>query len=930
MILVWFALSLLWSAHPVQASALQLEAASEHPSLKGHLSWLLDGTGQMSFHQATEQYESGRFLPVDGDEVAPGFLPHGAIWIHFALARDVAAPTLWWLAFPAATLDHIDLYLEQPDGAYEVRQGGRAIAFAQHENAWRAHSFKLTLDTAGQRNVYVRVATVAAFRVPVWLWQDKAFGRFQDRESFFLGAYFGIISAAFLFSLYRTLCYRSIIDLFYALYISGLELVTFTAYGYFQQFGLSDSLPLRIGLSAFGLIIAGLALPWFVLSLIDWPDPIKRRLRMAAAIVTALYMLIVAVMAMMAPIEIARWTNIVSTLLVLVGFVASLWAARRGWRGGRAIAWAFAPFILSVLYYQMGTLGMIHSPFWTSRSLVFVTTLFHIQLLFSAILNRDAHIKLRKEQELLQERNLLEQRVAERTQDLSQAVAFNEVIMLNSPVPMRVFAASGACVLVNDAYARLEGATRAELLAQNFRRMAPWHDSGLLDDCLMALADHRPRRRELSMPTSSGKAIWAECRILPTHIDGKDHLVMQFVDLTERKHTEQVLQEAKVAAEVANRTKSEFLANMSHEISTPMNAILGLTQMLERDTLTPDQHDLLHKIRDAGFGLLHIINDILDFSKIEAGQLQIDPAPFVLDTVLNRMENLLTATAQHKGLILAIHSPDELTGQFVGDALRIEQILTNLIGNAIKFTPRGKVEVWVKAQAVTEQTARLHFAVTDTGIGMTPEQVEKLFQPFRQADSSTTRRFGGTGLGLSISKRLVELMGGAIGVTSTQGQGSTFWFELTLGRAAETAPPPQSAPLPAAQGPRLTGLRVLAVDDNRINLFMLQRALHLEGATVSLAADGQQALNTLRAGPAIFDVVLMDIQMPVMDGLEATREIRQNPEWARMPVIALTAGVMAEERAAAQAAGMSDFLAKPLSLEQMVAMLLPYVPNAPA
>jgi PAS domain S-box-containing protein len=390
-------------------------------------------------------------------------------------------------------------------------------------------------------------------------------------------------------------------------------------------------------------------------------------------------------------------------------------------------------------------------------------------------------------------------------------------------------------------------------------------------------------------------------------------------DISERKRIEAELARA-------NQAKGEFLANMSHEIRTPLNAILGLTQILERDTLAPDQQDLLHKISEAGSGLLHIINDILDFSKIEAGQFQIDPAPFGLDALLIRLENLLTATAQRKGLTLAVRSPDDFPGQLVGDSLRIEQVLTNLIGNAIKFTAQGRVEVSVTPLAVTEQTVRLRFTVTDTGVGITPEQREKLFQPFSQADASTTRRFGGTGLGLSISKRLVELMGGTIGVTSTPGQGSTFWFELPLCPAAVATACQQPTPPITVQGPRLTGLRVLAVDDVRINLFMLQRALQLEGATVSLAADGLQALDTLRASPAAFDVVLMDIQMPVMDGLTATRTLREDPTFAELPIIALTAGVMAEERAAAQTAGMSGFLAKPLDLGQMVAVLLPYVP----
>ncbi len=432
----------------------------------------------------------------------------------------------------------------------------------------------------------------------------------------------------------------------------------------------------------------------------------------------------------------------------------------------------------------------------------------------------------------------------------------------------------------------------------------------------------RMRHREGHWVSILSRAILA--RDEQGHYIQPQRLVGTHVDISERKRFEHDLETARSAAESANVAKSQFLANMSHEIRTPLNAILGLTQILQRETQDAGHHEVLGKIGEAGNSLLHIINDILDFSKIEAGQLRIAPHPFELGALLTRLESLFTPTAHQKGITLSIRGPAGVGDMLDGDATRLEQVLINLIGNAIKFTETGKVTVRVNALAVDRRQARLRFTVADTGIGIAPEALANLFQPFTQAEAGITRRFGGTGLGLSISKHLVELMGGTIGVDSTLGQGSTFWFELTWPRVARDAPnPPAPAIQPELRGPRLQGLRVLAVDDNHINLFMLERALQLEGAQVHLAADGQQALQTLAASPHGFDVVLMDIQMPVMDGLTATRAIRQNPELAALPVIALTAGVLAEERAAAEAAGMTDFLPKPLELERMVVVLQP-------
>jgi len=493
---------------------------------------------------------------------------------------------------------------------------------------------------------------------------------------------------------------------------------------------------------------------------------------------------------------------------------------------------------------------------------------------------------------------------------------------------------SGRFIDANRFAAELLGYTQAELLERTVSDIDPHFPP----EAFMEVGERIRQQGYLKFETEqirrNGCFVPVEMTVYYHESVGEPPRLISFMlDITERKRIELELRQAKAAAEAASTAKSAFLANMSHEIRTPLNAILGLNHLMQASTVTPEQSERLKKMEVASRHLLSIINDILDLSKIEAGRLELETGNFHLSAVIDNVASMIRETVNHKGLDLEV-DPDGVPLWLRGDVTRLRQALLNLASNAVKFTERGRIAIRALLLDAQGDTLQVRFEVEDSGIGLSPEQQARLFQNFQQADSSTSRKYGGTGLGLSLSKRLIEMMGGEVGVRSTAGEGSTFWFTVALQRGHGPMPKmtdvesTQAAELRLREGHR--GARILLAEDNPINTEVVSQIIHAAGLDIIAARNGRDALEM--ASQDSFDLILMDMQMPVMDGVEATQAIRCLPAHAHTPILALTANAFAEDRHACLEAGMNDVLTKPVepaTLYEALARWLPPGSGAP-
>lgn len=964
---------MLLTALPAQAEVRLTHDIAEI-ALRPHVEVLEDKAGQLEFADLERPDIAGQFTTIPGTSDLNFGYTASTYWLRLKLAPEAKETTRWLIEIAYPSLDEVKLFTRQGSKLIEATAGDHQ-PFSARPFIHRNLVFPLDLTAGNEQTVYLRIRSEGSLTVPLTLWTPSALHSHDQTVYALLSIYFGMLLALGLYNLLLYLSLRERIYLDYVLCLTGMVIAQSSILGLGNQF-IWPALPnwgnlaLPVGFTVacyFGAMFTRQFLNTGVHSPVS--DKALRLLQfgsVATALITIFYAY--------RPGGIA--TAIVGTIFSLVAAASGLLSLKRRQPGAGLFLAAWTLLLLGVVMLSMRTLNWVPTNPLTTYGMQIGSAL--EMLLFSFALANRIHF-LRHEKELAQAEVLsaerqareilqrsekeLEARIAERTAALAESTEHSRQLatllrLMCDNVPDMIwakdlekrflFANKAVCDGLLIASDTDEPVGKNDLFfAQRQRASHPdnpaWHTFGELcqDSDRITLERGQPSSFE-EFGNVKGAHLCLEVRKAP-FFDENGKLIGTVGagrDITERKqietelaqhrhHLENLVAErtadlllAKDAAEAANRAKTAFLANMSHELRTPMNGIMGMTALALRRATDAVQIDQLQKVSIASERLLNIIKDLLDISRIEADRMELHLVDFELSTLFETLNAQASHTARDKGLHLTVSRPSGLHGKFRADPLRLGQILLKLTTNAIKFTANGAVTVTATLVEENFQSASIRFQIEDTGIGISAEDQLRLFNTFEQADSSSTRKYGGAGLGLAICKRLVQMMGGSIGVDSQPGAGSTFWFVVRLDKATE-APAADAGQDTQAIEERFrashAGARVLVAEDDPINQATARELLESVGLVVDIANDGLEAVAMIKQ--ADYHLVLLDLRMPNMNGFEAARAIRTIPGREKIPLLALTANAFAEDKALCKAAGIDEHIGKPVKPELLFATL---------
>ena len=945
-------------------SALHLTADASEVPLRPHVEVLEDTAGQLTFEDMERPEIAGQFQKISGSTDLNFGYTASTYWLRLKVSPDANAISRWLLAIAYPSLDEIKYFTRHGDVLIEQVAGDHQ-PFAARPFAHHNLIFPVDLTPGNEQTIYLRVRSEGSLTVPITLWSPSALYASDQITYSVMSLYFGMLLAL---GLYNLLLYFSLRDRIYLSYVGcafGMILAQLSMFGLGNQFLWPDSpvwgniaLPGSFCLTGY---FGALFTRQFLNTAQNSPafDQLIRILQVC--FVLALTTLFFAYR----PGAIA--TAIIGSVFSLTAVACGLIGLKHRQPGAGIFLGGWSALLIGVVLLSLRTFNWLPTNLLTTYGMLIGSAL--EMLLFSFALADRIH-ELRREKEQAQAEALnaerlartaleqsekeLEARIAQRTTELAAASEHSRKLasmlrLMCDNVPdmiwakdlehRYIFANKAICDEMLMAKDTDEPIGKSDLYFAVRQRLRhpenpQWHTFGEL------CQETDATTLERGVPASfeefgniNGKPVYLDVRKAPFLNENGEVIgtVGSGRNITERKqieaelenhrhHLEQLVDErtaalsiAKEAAEAANRAKTTFLANMSHELRTPMNGIMGMTNLALRRATDSKQIDYLNKVKQASDHLLRIITDILDISKIEAERYHLDQIEFELSAVFDTLIALARPTAADKGLTLTVNAPSYPISRLSGDPLRLGQILLNLTNNAIKFTATGSVTISALLFDETPTDVMIRFEIRDTGIGISDADQPRLFRPFEQADGSPSRKYGGTGLGLAICKSLVVLMGGTIGVDSGNGSGSTFWFTARLGKAsAPIAPPALAECLPTEQRLRnaCAGKRILLAEDEPINQEVARELLETVGLSVDIADDGAEAV--AMASQTRYDLILMDLRMPNMNGLEATKAIRALPGYEHLPILALTANAFNDDRQQCLDAGMNEHIGKPV------------------